>query len=380
MNKVGMSNYVISLNPWQPKRNWLSRLDNRSKPTVRQKRLKWRIAIKRLHSETKKIWEPGKWSGVCSKHFTFRETPKSNTARAPRAKKRRKLFADADITNVGREVVYPEQPEPESEIQADYSVEEERIGVDVDQLFLTLIKLRQAKENIELSFMFNISESTAGSIIDLWIRFMYYQFKELDIWPSKDNIVNYMPKNFGKQFGKTRVILDATEIPIAKPSNVTAQSATFSTYKNKKTLKTMIGITPHGMVSYISDSYGGSSSDRQIIERSPLVTEKNNYFARGDSIMSDHGIIIQDLFDTFAVKVNTPHMLKGKSQLDPEDVVYDRRIASKRIHVERVIGLAKTYKILERPLGPYKTQMGSFIKYICCVLVNFRPSIVDREA
>ena len=46
------------------------------------------------------------------------------------------------------------------------------------------------------------------------------------------------------------------------------QRVAFSTYKNAHTLKTMISITPRGQVSYISANYGGSASDRQIIERS----------------------------------------------------------------------------------------------------------------
>ena len=56
-----------------------------------------------------------------------------------------------------------------------------------DQLFLTLIKLRQPNEDIELSFMFNISESTVSKIIICWINFLYFQLKELDLWPSRDS-------------------------------------------------------------------------------------------------------------------------------------------------------------------------------------------------
>lgn len=55
---------------------------------------------------------------------------------------------------------------------------------------------------------------------------------------------------------------------------------------------------------------------------------------------------VQDLFANNDVQVNTPTILKGKSKLDAHEVVHDRRVASKRIHVERVIGLAKRYKIL----------------------------------
>ena len=232
-----------------------------------------------------------------------------------------------------------------------------------DQLFLTLIKLRQAAEDVELSMLFQVSELTASKIITTWINFLYYQLKELedDFWPSMKTIKQHMPIDFSKKFGNTRVILDATEQPIQKPSNVDAQSKTWSSYKHKNTLKTMIGITPNGAVSYISSAYAGSVSDRQIIERSTLLD--SNKFSPGESIMADRGIMTQDLFATQNVYVNTPSLLKGKSQLDPEEIVRDRRVASKRIHVERVIGLAKTFKILkyELPIFLLLQELYSFV-------------------
>jgi hypothetical protein len=245
-----------------------------------------------------------------------------------------------------------------------------------DQLFLTLIKLRQAKEDIELSFMFNISESTVSKIIICWINFLYFQLKELDIWPSRDSIDEHMPEDFKRKFPSTRVILDATETPIQKPSNVDAQSVTWSQYKHKNTLKTMIGCTPRGTVSYISDS----ASDRQIIEKSPLLQHELHMFERKDSIMADRGIMVQDLFAVQDVQVNTPTLLKGKSQLEPSEVVKDRRVASKRIHMERVIGLAKRFKILKEDLPPGKLVLGSRIVFVCFSIANFRKSIVKRSA
>lgn len=54
---------------------------------------------------------------------------------------------------------------------------------------------------------------------------------------SKDFIQQFMPADFGRRFPNTRVILDATELPINKPSDVNAQSITCSAYKHKNTLK-----------------------------------------------------------------------------------------------------------------------------------------------
>ncbi|KAK6169860.1 hypothetical protein SNE40_020835 [Patella caerulea] len=96
--------------------------------------------------------------------------------------------------------------------------------------------------------------------------------------------------------------------------------------------------------------------------------------------MADRGIMVQDIFASKNVFVNTPTMLKGKSQLEPEQVIHDRRIASKRIHVERVIGLGKTYKILKKDLPASKRALGSRIVFVCYMLSNFRPSIVNRLA
>ena len=117
-----------------------------------------------------------------------------------------------------------------------------------------------------------------------WINFLYFQLRELDIWIPKEVIQAHLPDNFSKLFPATRLLADATEIPIQKPGNVKDQGATFSTYKNKNTIKCMVGTSPSGVVTYLSPGYGGSASDRQIIERSQLL---NGMLQRGDSLMAD---------------------------------------------------------------------------------------------
>jgi hypothetical protein len=241
------------------------------------------------------------------------------------------------------------------------------------------MKLRQAKDNFELSIMFGIRENLISIVFNTWINFLYYQLGELSIWPNKEVIELHMPKHFGKVFPSTRVILDGTEVPIQKPKSAGPQRETFSTYKNKNTLKVMVGCTPRGTVSYVSDAYGGSTSDRQIMERSPLCTE-SGIFWKNDSIMADQGIMVQDLFACKDVFVNTPTMLKGKSQLEPEVAHKDRKVASKRIHIERVIGLAKTFKILKKDLNSKHITLGNRIIHVCFYMCNFRRSIVGDNA
>lgn len=96
--------------------------------------------------------------------------------------------------------------------------------------------------------------------------------------------------------------------------------------------------------------------------------------------MAERGIIVQDLFATSDVFINTPTMLAGKLQHKPEIVVKDRRIASKRIHVERVIGLAKQFKILKFDLPNSKLNIGSRIVFVCFMVLNFQNCIVGKLA
>lgn len=245
-----------------------------------------------------------------------------------------------------------------------------------NQLFLTLIKLRQNQTNNELSRSFGISKTTVDNIWITWVNFMARQFREINFWPDRDTVNLFSPCDFFQKFPSTRVIIDGTEIPVKKPKPPVAQQSTFSTYKNRNTVKVLVGATPGGLISYISPAYGGSTSDRQIVERSPLT----NICEPGDSIMSDKGFNVQDLFAPKDVKVNIPTFFKKKNRMSNKTVLRDRKISSKRVHIERLIGLAKTYKILKGPLNSTETKLASEISYVCFIMCNFRKCIVPKHA
>ena len=98
----------------------------------------------------------------------------------------------------------------------------------------------------DLAARFRISQGLVSRIIVTWTKFMYYRFKELDIFPDRQIIELYKPPCFKNKYKETTVIIDATEIYIEKPTNPEAQQLTFSTYKNTNTLKALVGITPSG--------------------------------------------------------------------------------------------------------------------------------------
>ena len=93
---------------------------------------------------------------------------------------------------------------------------------------------------------------------------MYRRFKLLNIWPTKDQIINTMPTSVALKYPSLRVIIDCTEIKIPKPKGPANQQITFSNYKNCNTAKPLVGVSPAGAISFISDLYGGNISDKEI--------------------------------------------------------------------------------------------------------------------
>lgn len=245
-----------------------------------------------------------------------------------------------------------------------------------NQLFMTLMKLRRYTTNFELARFFSVCESTVKNIVHTWIIFMSIQWREVNIWPSKDLVKYFSPSDFKAKFPTTRVIVDGTECSVKKPKAPRAQQATFSSYKNRNTVEILVGSTPGGLVSYVSEAYGSCTSDRQIVERCKIV----RLCDPGDSVMADKGFNVQDLFARMDVTINIPTFFKKRNRISGKTLLRDRKVSSKRVHIERIIGLGKTYKILTNPLNSTETKLSAHITFCCFMLCNFRTCIVPKDA
>lgn len=124
-----------------------------------------------------------------------------------------------------------------------------------------------------------------------------------------------MLEGFKRDYPNTRIIIDATEFFIEHSSLLLSQSTTFSSYKNRNTVKVLLGITPSGAISFVSETYEGSISDRRLVEECGLLKK----LEPGDEIMADKRFTIQDLLFPLGVHLNMPPFLQSNIQI-PADV------------------------------------------------------------
>jgi hypothetical protein len=248
-----------------------------------------------------------------------------------------------------------------------------------EEYILTLVRFRLGLLNFFVGDIFGISDTRVSQIFITWINFMYATFSPCVKWPTMTQIQMYMPNSFKQLYPSTRVIIDCTELFIQRPKQCTAQSCTYSTYKSHNTYKALIGISPTGLITYISDLWGGNVSDRYITEHSGFL----DLLEAGDEVMADRGFTIRDLLAFRRCKLTIPPFTKkckwGKGKkLNTADIKKTRQIARLRIHVERAIGRLKEWRLINQTMPLKLKPIANQLLVIAGFFCNLLPPLVKK--
>lgn len=242
-----------------------------------------------------------------------------------------------------------------------------------EEFLLTLIRIRRGFDTNEMSFLFGVSQSQVSHVFLTWVNLLYKCFKPLLEWPSASIIKKNLPRSFRKSFPKTRIVIDCSELFMQKPRSVDAQRLTWSSYKTHNTFKFLLGIAPSGQVTFLSNLFSGSISDREIVVQSKII----DLIEKGDDIMADRGFNIRDILLKKNATLNMPAFSGGK-QLSSRAVIRSRRIASVRIHVERAMKRIKNFKIIQGIIPLQLKSSMDQILLICTVLGNLSKPLVNN--
>ena len=244
----------------------------------------------------------------------------------------------------------------------------------IDEFLMYCMRVGVGMKEQVIADMFQASLTTVSRVTITWANYLFFILGTLPLWVSREKVKSVMPGKFKKYCPNVRVILDCTEIAVAAASSLTLQSETFSHYKNRTTLKGLIGVAPHGLLTFFSPLYTGSISDKEITKISGILP----LLESGDDVMADKGFIIEDLLSGVGAKLIIPPF-KRSAQFTKEDTEKTQAIARLRIVVERVIGRIKSNHIWDSPVP--LTLMGTVnqIWHNCCVMVNFQGPLSYEE-
>lgn len=244
-----------------------------------------------------------------------------------------------------------------------------------ERVLLTLMKLKLDLSFSVLAIIFQIVTAQTCKVIFIeTLECLSASLRPFIPFPSKAEVQMNMPKCF-KNFPNCRVVLDCTEISIQQPKCLKCRIKLYSQYKSTTTVKFLTGVTPGGLLSFISKAYGGRASDKAIFEQSNLLS----MLERGDEIMVDRGFLIEDICQQYGVKLIRPAFLKQKKQFTQQEADLSKSIAAARVHIERSNQRIKMFNLFNSKI---KWNLVNYIEdafLVVCAITNLCSPILAED-
>lgn len=137
--------------------------------------------------------------------------------------------------------------------------------------YIRKIKLNESFEI--LGHVFDVSKARISQIIWETVPVMAAFLNSLIRWPSPSIIKSKVPTAFRINFSDVQSIIDCFEVQIKRPGDAVAQARFWSEYKKGHTVKFLISCTPDGLINFVSQGYGGRTTDVAIVKYSGYMEE-----------------------------------------------------------------------------------------------------------
>lgn len=126
-----------------------------------------------------------------------------------------------------------------------------------DQIFITLIKVRQNYTNPHLAQLFHCSVATISNIVITFIHVLHRILFDDLMTRILSREKNKISARSFSQFGSCRIVIDCTDIMIevAAPRLMSQQNATYSSYRGMNSFKVIVEVAPNAVITYVSQLY-----------------------------------------------------------------------------------------------------------------------------
>ncbi|KAK5648371.1 hypothetical protein RI129_003263 [Pyrocoelia pectoralis] len=245
-------------------------------------------------------------------------------------------------------------------------------------VLICLQKIRLNQTFKGLSYDFCVSESFCSMTFTKTVPALAECFSTLILWKAGDTIKSRLPIYFRARFSHVQSIIDCFEIEIEKPSDPIKQTLTWSNYKKCNTLKYLISSTPDGYINYVSSGFDGRTSDIKITDSCGYL----DVLPDGAGVMADRGFKgVAPALEKKSCSLIRPPSVSATQKSSKDEVRLSKRIASLRIHIERVIRRVREFSLLK----PHACVNKKLVKYVDCIvviacgLINLQAPIISKH-
>ena len=136
----------------------------------------------------------------------------------------------------------------------------------------------------------------------------------------------------------------------------------------------MIDITAADAVNYLSQGWGGRVSDKELTIRSKFFDKLQH----DDTVLADRGFTIEEEWAAYGATLKIPHFTGEKVHMSAKEIEKSRKISIVRIHVERVIGRMKDFRIMQSIIPITEVSLLDNVIIVIAALVNLNNSVVSN--
>lgn len=251
--------------------------------------------------------------------------------------------------------------------------DKDRVTVNVEnRLLIFLIKMKTGLSFSAISVLFSVHRSTISRIFNRTLNFLSITCKNFVFWPGKKIVQETMPSVFKPEYSNCRVIIDSTEFVVEQPPTIEQRVHVFSLQKRLQSSRVYAR-----RFHFVSKCHGRRASDAQITVSSGLI----NLLEPGDLVLADKGFPqIKSLLDESGrnILIVVIPLFLHNQPFTEEEVESTYKIAKVRIHIERIMQRIRTFEIVDKftiEILPYCDN----IVFMCCVLVNLQPPIIQER-
>ncbi|XP_075543585.1 uncharacterized protein LOC142578054 [Dermacentor variabilis] len=243
----------------------------------------------------------------------------------------------------------------------------------LERVALVLVRLKTCLPFHCLGALFNISKATVHRLFYCTLCSLAAVLECAIPWSTTEEIQKNMPLCFS-DFSEVRVILDCTEVEVEKSHCASCRILTYSPYKGTHTAKVLVGVSPAGLITFVSSAFGGRASDKACVEKSEVLQKLTSF---QDDVMVDKGFNIDDICTKLGLGIIQPPFLRSQQQFSAADASKTLKIARARVHVERAIQRMKVFKVLKGPVPWEMTGAPDQIFTVIAGIVNLSTPILS---